>query len=74
VFGFTSDETGANLPADLGPWIRSTEGCTVETGPDIVTLSGGGSSDPVVSAIENGGFYVARSETITHRAGIPWVN
>jgi hypothetical protein len=74
VFGFTSDETGDNLPADLAPWTRSGEGCAVGTGPDIVTLVDGGSSDPVVFALEHGGFYVARSETISRRTGIPWVN
>jgi hypothetical protein len=74
VFDFTSDKRGANLPADLAPWTRSGEGCAVETGPDIAVLAGGGSSDPVVSAIEHGGFYVARSETISRRTGIPWVN
>jgi hypothetical protein len=74
VFSFTSDETGANLPAELALRTRTGESCAVETGPDIAVLAGGGSADPVVSAIERGGFYVARSETISRRTGIPWVN
>jgi hypothetical protein len=74
VKAFASDMSGANLPAAYAPWTRSGEGCAVETGPDIAALAGGGSSDPVVSAIERGGFYVARSETISRRTGIPWVN
>jgi hypothetical protein len=74
VFGFTNDETGANLPADLAPWTRAGEGCEVETGPDIAVLAGVGSSDPVVSAIEHGGFYVARGETISRRTSLSWVN
>jgi hypothetical protein len=40
VFGFTSDETGANLPVDLAPWTRAGENCAVETGPGIVARAG----------------------------------
>jgi hypothetical protein len=72
VFGLTSDETGANLPADLAPRNRTGEGCAVETGPNMAGLAGGGYAEPVVSAFERGGVYVARSETISRRTSMPW--
>jgi hypothetical protein len=76
VFGFTSDETGGRLPAELGPWTwtRSGERGTLETESDTETPAGHGSSDPMMAAIERDGFYVARSETLSRLTGIPWVN
>jgi hypothetical protein len=71
VFGFTGDETGKNLPRDLGPWTRS--GNALETGPSGTASGGIGSSELVFAAIEKDGFYVARSETISRNTGIPWV-
>jgi hypothetical protein len=71
VFGFTGDEAGGNLPADLGPWTRS--GNVIETGLGGLASGGVGSSELVFAAIEKDGFYVARSETISRNNGIPWV-
>jgi hypothetical protein len=61
VFGFTGDETGNNLPVELGPWTRSGGGAPIETGPGTDALAGIGSSGPMMEAIEKDGFYVARS-------------
>ena len=74
MFGFTGDKTGANLPAELRPWTQSSSRGVIETRPSTMKGWEFGSSDPVVAAVERDGFYVARSETLSRRAGIPWVN
>jgi hypothetical protein len=57
VFGFTAEETGSNLPDDLGPWAPLESGA-VPTGSDV------GASKPIVAAVKRDGFYLTRSETV----------
>jgi hypothetical protein len=73
VFGFTGDATGANLPAALGPWDQSTCGGALEAGSGAA-LAGIGSSGPVVAAIAQEGFFIARSEVMSQTTGKPWLN
>jgi hypothetical protein len=49
IVGFTRDETGANLPSDLGPWDR-------EDVPGITVMTETG--DPISDAVERDGFHV----------------
>jgi hypothetical protein len=72
VFGFTGDETGANLPAELGPWAVSGSGGPLETGPGD-RLIRHGQCGPIFVAIQRDGFYVARSETLSRDTGVPWI-
>jgi hypothetical protein len=49
ILGFTSDETGANLPDGHGPWCEETE-------PDVVVIDADG--DPIAEAVRRDGFCV----------------
>jgi hypothetical protein len=50
VVGFTSDETGTNLPAALGPWRE-------EVKPGIVVIDA--DDDPIAQAVRRDGFFVS---------------
>jgi hypothetical protein len=50
VVGFTSDETGANLPAALGPWCE-------EADPGIVVIDT--EDNPIAQAVRRDGFFVS---------------
>lgn len=68
VFAYTGDVTGANLPAELGPW-TPCEGAP-EVGPRA-SLIGVGASGPVFAAIQRDGYWVGRSEVIASSTGVP---
>jgi hypothetical protein len=72
VFGFTGDETGANLPAGFGPWTPAEAGGALETRPADRSIRYG-QTGPIFVAIQRDGFYVARSETLSRDSGVPWV-
>jgi hypothetical protein len=67
VIGFTADITAANLPAEFGPWTRSTEAIQTEMGS--VGIAGIGTSDSVVAAVERDGFYIGRGTVKVTRVG-----
>lgn len=69
MFGFTADETGANLPAEFGPWKRSEQGAA-EIGHDN-SLAGVGASGPVLAAVQREGFYMARSRIVVRDITAP---
>jgi hypothetical protein len=50
VVGFTSDETGANLPTALGPWREEEE-------PGVVVIDI--DDDPIAQAVRRDGFFVS---------------
>jgi hypothetical protein len=50
VLGFTSDQTGCNLPREYAPWEPATQGGAVLVG---------GESDPVTKAVRRDGFFLA---------------
>jgi hypothetical protein len=50
VVGFTSDETGTNLPVALGPWREEVE-------PGVVVIDT--DDDPIVQAVRRDGFFVS---------------
>ena len=54
VFGCTEDESGANLPAQLGPWqlFKSIE--LIKGGPEIPGLD----ADECIADIEQFGFHI----------------
>jgi hypothetical protein len=55
ILGFTSDETGSNLPHDLGPWGR-------EEVPGIVILDTPG--DPIAEAVRRSGFHLVIEHSV----------
>ena len=66
VFGFTADETGSNLPTEFAPWEYSDDAGALTTGV--------GASEPLKTAIDRDGYYIASSETLSRNTGIPWVD
>jgi hypothetical protein len=56
VFGFTTDQAGANLPSEFAPW-RYTGGSAVPIGS---RLGGLGISGELMGQVATAGFYVAR--------------
>lgn len=65
VLGFTVDQSGSNLPPDIGPWTAS-HGSVMPAGVKGVAY------EPILAAIKRDGFYIARSATILRDAGVPW--
>ena len=57
VSGLTSDPEGANLPADLAPWIRNGEGQALYTGPAGTDTA----TNRVLQAVQRDGFYLMRT-------------
>ena len=70
VFGFTADPSGANLPAELGPWHKAGPGTAAQSYAGS-SLDGLASSDPVIKAVERDGFYLARSGPTISSAAEP---
>ena len=66
VLGFTGDQFGAKLPAELGPWVPSASD-PLEDGAPV------GATKRVMAAVARDGFYVVRSEVLSRDTGIPWV-
>ena len=65
VFGFTDDPAGINLPVDFAPWRRAGDGTAIYLGDNSVSLTGIGSSEPVMAAIKRDGYYISRSGAST---------
>jgi hypothetical protein len=65
VHGFTSDQTGKNLPAEFGPWnfIRS-EAMNAGEGPRI-----GVNTDDCLVDIERKGFHISDAQIVISRRG-----
>lgn len=55
VLAFTWDETGSNLPIDLGPWKPSNSGSAVAAGVD---------AGPLVAVVKNFGYYITSERSI----------
>jgi hypothetical protein len=53
VSGFTSDQTGGNLPAEYVPWRPVNGGKAMLVGSDI---------DPVATAVERDGYFLLSSK------------
>ena len=70
VFGFTADPSGANLPAEFGPWQRTGTGIAARSYAGS-SLDGLASSDPVIKAVDRNGFYLARSGLAATAGGGP---
>ena len=60
VFGFTANPTGNNLPEDLAPGHKAGSGTAAQSYAGS-SLDGLASSDPVIKAVEQDGYYLARS-------------
>jgi hypothetical protein len=60
VVGVTSDETGANLPAALGPWREEAE-------PGVVVIDTDG--DLIALAVRRYGFFVSPGQSPQPAAG-----
>jgi hypothetical protein len=63
VFGFTIDPTGSNLPEDQGPWQKAGNASSAQSYAGT-SLDGLAMSDPIIKAVENDGYYLARSGVI----------
>ena len=50
ILGFTADETGANLPAALGPWCEEVQ-------PGVAIVDRG--DDPIAQVVRRDGFFIA---------------
>jgi hypothetical protein len=50
ILGFTSDETGANLPRALGPWREESE-----SGVAVVERG----DNPIAQVVERDGFFIS---------------
>lgn len=60
LFGFSDDSKGRNLPAEFGPWqsagVRTAASSYAENSLNELAIS-----DPVMRAVKQDGFYLARS-------------
>jgi hypothetical protein len=63
LYGFTADETGTNLPADVGPW---TYWKTIEINRGGQTLFSSFDVDEILDGLERDGHHI--------KAGSPWVS
>jgi hypothetical protein len=68
VFGFTADQTGANLPLELAPWECAIGAAAIYAGSSVDELA---PSDPVLKAVDRDGFYLARSGLVVSSAPEP---
>ena len=57
VFGFTADIGGANLPAELAPWLNYGSAHDVIGGKAVTSA---GFASAVMAAVQQAGFYLAR--------------
>ena len=62
MIGFTTDQTGANLPCNFGPWMAM--------GSQAMP-SGAPKTDAVLATLREVGFFVARSRTPASEYGSP---
>jgi hypothetical protein len=60
LFGFTADPAGSNLPPEFGPWDNAGAG-TAAASYAGTSLDGLSISDPIMKAVRQDGFYLARS-------------
>jgi len=59
VGAFTSDQSGANLPAEYAPWSPANGGRVMIVGP----------TDPVGRAVSKDGFFLLGGRHGSHRTG-----
>jgi len=66
LYGFTTDKTGANLPANLGPWRYHSEHNMNRGEPPRIAVR----TEEVLDGIENKGFQVVGVKiTVTESEG-----
>jgi hypothetical protein len=66
ITGFTTRRTGANLPAELGPWALVGQGA-MHVGDPVAGVYRG--ADTVLAGIGSDGFHIARVDTqVRHSA------
>jgi hypothetical protein len=55
TIGFTFNEAGANLPDELGPWLR-------EELPGVVVIEVGG--EPITEAVRRDGYFIVTDRSL----------
>lgn len=69
IFGFTDDPTGRKLPPELGPWQSAGAGTAAALYAGT-SLDGLSLSNPIMKAVGEDGFYLARSGPVAMPASL----